>query len=383
MPVAREIKVGAFVLAGLIVVGLVIFMIGEERQLFSSRVEYRTSFEDVEGLRRGSPVRMGGVDVGSVSSVSYSEQEKDTTIYVILNISENESKRIRKDSRATIESKGLLGDKMVVVTVGKPSQPRIEPGGIIPSERGADITAMVSRLGELTTKVEAVVTNIERTTGAFADERFHNDLKSSAHSMSNILKSLDEGDGYVARLLHDPKEANKISHMMSNFEKTSSEVASMSDGVNQIVTRVKTGPGFAHEVVYGEDGSRALAQVGGAAQELGTTLRGIREGNGMARSLIYGDNESQQMMSNLNDASEDIKKIIADVRAGKGTIGAMLLDPSVYEDIKMLLGNVERNKTLRSLVRYSIKRDEKVRGVEVRDPRPAAGVRPEGGRQAP
>jgi phospholipid/cholesterol/gamma-HCH transport system substrate-binding protein len=138
MAVPREIKVGAFVLAGLIVVGLVIFLIGEERQLFSSKVEYKTSFEDVEGLRRGSPVRMGGVDVGTVSRVAYSEDAKDTTIYVLLSITEGESMRIRKDSRATIESKGLLGDKMVVITVGKPTQPRLEPGGVIPSERGAD-----------------------------------------------------------------------------------------------------------------------------------------------------------------------------------------------------------------------------------------------------
>jgi phospholipid/cholesterol/gamma-HCH transport system substrate-binding protein len=157
---------------------------------------------------------------------------------------------------------------------------------------------------------------------------------------------------------------------MSNLERTSAELGQAADGVNQVIARVNRGPGFAHEVIYGKDGSKALAQLGGAAEEVGTTLRGIREGNGLARSIIYGDSESQRMLSNLNDASEDLKKIIADVRAGKGTVGAMLVDPSVYEDIKMLLGNVERNKTLRALVRYSIKRDEKVRGVEVRDPRP-------------
>jgi phospholipid/cholesterol/gamma-HCH transport system substrate-binding protein len=46
------------------------------------------------------------------------------------------------------------------------------------------------------------------------------------------------------------------------------------------------------------------------------------------------------------------------VRAGKGTVGALLVDPSVYEDLKMVLGNVERNRALRALVRYSIKKDE-------------------------
>ncbi len=46
------------------------------------------------------------------------------------------------------------------------------------------------------------------------------------------------------------------------------------------------------------------------------------------------------------------------MKAGKGTIGALLVDPSVYEDIKALVGNVERNQVLRALVRYSIKQED-------------------------
>jgi hypothetical protein len=79
-------------------------------------------------------------------------------------------------------------------------------------------------------------------------------------------------------------------------------------------------------------------------------------------------------MKNLNAASDDIRQITANLRAGKGTIGALLVDPSVYEDLKMVLGNVERNKALRALVRYSIRRDE-ASGATVRD----ASSRPSGG----
>jgi phospholipid/cholesterol/gamma-HCH transport system substrate-binding protein len=129
-----------------------------------------------------------------------------------------------------------------------------------------------------------------------------------------------------------------------------------------------------HEVLYGEDSSKAIAQFGGAADELRVTLKGIREGNGVARSLIYGDDSSQAFMKNLNAASDDIRQITANLRAGKGTIGALLVDPSVYEDLKMVLGNVERNKALRALVRYSIRRDE-ASGTTVRD----ASSRPSGG----
>ena len=140
--------------------------------------------------------------------------------------------------------------------------------------------------------------------------------------------------------------------------------------MNQILGRVTTGPGFAHEVVYGEDGSKTIAKFGNVADELTTTLKGVRDGNGLAHSVIYGDNSSQQMMSNLNQASTDFRQIMSDMRAGKGTLGALLVDPSVYEDVKLMLGNVQRNQALRALVRYSIKRDEKSPSVEVRDPSP-------------
>jgi phospholipid/cholesterol/gamma-HCH transport system substrate-binding protein len=63
-------------------------------------------------------------------------------------------------------------------------------------------------------------------------------------------------------------------------------------------------------------------------------------------------------MSNLSTMSDDLRDIVANVKAGRGTIGALLVDPSVYEDLKSLVGNVERNQVLRALVRYSIKQNE-------------------------
>ena len=69
---ARNIRVGLFVLAGLFFSGLVIFLIGDERRLFERAVPYQAAFQDVQGLKAGAPIRMGGVDIGHVSSVGYS-----------------------------------------------------------------------------------------------------------------------------------------------------------------------------------------------------------------------------------------------------------------------------------------------------------------------
>jgi phospholipid/cholesterol/gamma-HCH transport system substrate-binding protein len=96
----------------------------------------------------------------------------------------------------------------------------------------------------------------------------------------------------------------------------------------------------------------------GTLQEIHEDLRAIREGNGIAHALLYGDDSSQHVMGNLNAMSDDLRAIVGGMREGKGTLGALLVDPTVYEDIKAAIGNVERNQVLRALVRYSIRADE-------------------------
>ena len=119
---------------------------------------------------------------------------------------------------------------------------------------------------------------------------------------------------------------------------------------------MREGPGIAHALVYDGDMSK---NASGTLDELHQDLRAVREGNGLAHALLYGDDPSQHVMSNLNAMSDDLRAIVGNLKQGKGTLGALLVDPTVYEDIKSAVGNVERNEVLRALVRYSIKADEK------------------------
>lgn len=354
---SREVKVGAFVLAGLMVIGLVIFLIGEDRRAFATKETYYSVFQDVQGLRRGSPVRMGGVDIGSVAEVAYGADPKDSRIFVKMTIVASEARRIRTDSSASIQGKGLLGDKMIVISVGDPKKPLLPPGSEIPSESRDDIGEMLTKLNDISVKADRVVSNLERATEALADPKFTADLKSSVSSLSHVLGSLERGEGYAGKILTDPKEAQRISDTIANLELATGELNRTVTSVNQVIARVQNGPGFAHEVVYGQDGEKAVAQFGSAAEELGQTLKGIREGDGLARGLLFGDGSSGRVNNDLGAMSGDLRAIIADLRAGKGTLGALLMDPSVYEDLKLVLGNVQRNKALRALVRYSIRQE--------------------------
>lgn len=373
MAISREIKVGAFVLAGLIGAGGIIFLIGDNRSLFDSKVQFKAQFDDVQGVKPGSTVRMGGVDIGAVSRVEYPADSSQTMIDVEIAVVEREAKRVREGSRASIAAKGLLGDKMVAIVPGPPDRPPLAPGSIIESEPAQDFTQALGKIDAIAGSAQSVLANLETATGTLADAQLSKDVRRGVAALSNILVSLDSGPGYAAKLMHDGAEAERLSRMIANLEDVSNRLDQILAGVDAVVDRVNQGPGLAHEVVYGESGSRALAQFGGAAEELDKTLEGVRNGNGLAHGILFGakDGDSvlgDQLAGDLSGMSGDLRAILADMRQGKGTLGALLVDPSVYEDLKMLLGNVQRNQALRALVRYSIQRDAP--GVEVVDPAP-------------
>lgn len=356
---SKEVKVGAFVLLGLLFVGLVVFLIGDERQVFASKVSFGAIFEDVEGLKTGSSVRMGGVDVGSVEKVGYSEDYRDARLFVRFTVVKSQARRIRADSTAKIESKGLLGDKMITIVAGSASQPVILPGGVIATERDPkDLQTALGRVGSITAKAEKIMENLEATTAFLADAPLHENLKSSVESMSHVLHSADQGPGYVARLLNDRTEADRLSNTVDRLEQAASQLDRSLSSLAGITERVEKGPGLVHELVYSESSAKSVNQIGNAAEELAVSLKGIREGKGMARALLYGDGNAEQSLAQISQILADVHGIVADVRAGKGTLGALLTDPSIYEDLKVLLGNVERNKSLRAMVRYSIEQDE-------------------------
>jgi phospholipid/cholesterol/gamma-HCH transport system substrate-binding protein len=368
MVTAREIKVGAFVLVGLVLAGAVIFMIGEERQLFQPKVAFRAVFDDVEGLKRGSTVRMGGIDIGDVERVTYSDNPNDLKLYVSLRIVTKQARRIRANSRARIDAKGLLGDKVITIMSGTPDQEVLQPGELIPTDKDpTDLQAALGRVGNISSKAEMIVENLAKVTGEFASSGVVSEVKTGLESLNNVLRAVDSGDGYVGKLIKDPAEAERIGRTISALERSAGELDKTLSAVSAVAERVDKGPGLVHEVIYGESSAKSVEQIGMAAEQLALMLRGVREGNGLARAALFGDDSSQHITKRIDHILGETEGILVDMRAGKGTLGALLVDPSVYEDLKVVLGNVERNKALRALVRYSIQNSSSERAVEVKD----------------
>jgi len=352
----KEIKVGIFVALGVMLFGVIVFIVGDNRHVWARKLTYVAMFTDVAGLKPGAPVRMGGVEIGSVTSANHGEVASDPRIRVAMDIVRSDATRIRTDTVARIVNKGLLGDKMIELSIAPFTSPQLDPATPIRSEEPVDISRYLSQFEGIAKKTERVVENAERATGALADPQFTEDVKGAAKSLHAILDGIALQDGAAHRMIFDPETGKKLDRTLTNLDGATANLNAALADTRDVAAQVKRGPGLAHALVYESDVS---ADAAGALKELHEDLAAVRQGNGLLHALVYGDTDAQHLMGNVNAMSDDMREIVANMKAGKGTLGALLVDPSIYEDIRSLVGNVDRNQVLRALVRYSIKADEK------------------------
>ena len=385
--VTREKKVGLFLLLGVVITTLAVFLIGDNRKFWQRKHTYVARYGDVSGLMAGSPVRMGGINIGTIERVYYADDAADTHVYVEMAVVEEHAERIRRSvpdpadttgshpkcrgTIAKVANKGLLGDKMIELTVADHDVAKGCPGPVLPpserieSEDPLDMGVYVQKFDAMSVHADAVLKNLDEGTRGFADPKLAADLKGTVSSLNELLSALAHNDSAAHRLLYDPSEAKKIDAILTNLESATHHLDATLADAHDVTTQVKRGPGIAHAVLYDGD----LAQnAAGTLAEVHKDLEQVRTGNGLAHAVLYGDGDQQHLMGNVNAMSDDLRVIVANLKSGKGTLGALLVDPSIYEDVKGIVGNVERNQVLRALVRYSIKADEQAKGPRVDDP---------------
>jgi phospholipid/cholesterol/gamma-HCH transport system substrate-binding protein len=378
---ARTLKVGVFVLIGLILSTIVVFTIGENRRVWDRKIQYHAAYDDVSGLRPGSVVRMGGIDIGSVERVEHGTKIEDNKVYVTFEIARSEAGRIRNATVATIEGKGLLGDKMVVLTfdakiADEQRKAGKDPAAVLVPDGWMNTGAPADPIGDAqkaAASAKIALENIQKATESIADDKFKEDVQGTAHALREILEGISKKDGVAHRMIFDPEEAKRVDRILGNLEATTGNLARVSADARDVTSRVKSGPGLAHTIVYDDQLAQGMT---GTMVELHKSLQAVRTGNGIAHSVVYGDDQTQKLMGNVNAMSDDLREIVANMKAGRGTVGALLVDPTVYEDIKSLVGNVERNQVLRALVRYSIKQNEDKPHAEVKPDAPQPAVTP-------
>ncbi|MGV3621443.1 MAG: MlaD family protein [Archangium sp.] len=353
------IRAGLFIALGLALAGIVVFVIGKERRLFEDQNVYTGAFENVDGLALDSPVRLGGLNVGKVSKISFAPDLGDKRIIVQMEISNRFQERIREDSIARIAGRGVLGDKAIDISLGSPDKPVVANKGELKTGLSGDISSLLKATGEVVDNVVSITRDLRTGVQNYTNDEITNDISQFIKSARNIATEIETGKGAAHTLIYDKRTSDDLKLIISR----ASEVALRLDGavtkVDQLLGDIKNGEGSLHALIYDKKVANAVTDLGEAADELAKIIHDAKNSkDGAVYQLVYGD--AKTLMADLSQSAADVKAITTKIKAGEGTLGAVINDPTVYEDLKEVLGNIKRNRVLRELVRLSISNGDKI-----------------------
>lgn len=208
----RGARLGLFTFIGTVLLVIGIFLIGTKDLLFQETFELKTYFPTVEGLRVGAPVRLTGIDVGTVKSIEFIA---DTTskILVTMRIKKDVQQFIRKDSKASIETEGLVGNKILIISGGSGGVPFVTDGDVIPSK----LTVTYAEIVEETQGILSYIKDISR-------------------EFSLILKKVNEGEGTIGKLLNDKKLYYSIDQVTQSANETMIGLTTNLEEITNVVT---------------------------------------------------------------------------------------------------------------------------------------------------
>lgn len=290
---------------------------------------------------------------------------------VIMRVSENFLERIRTDSEASIVGEGLLGDKYIDISIGSTSRPQANNGDLLLSNDAVDFTAALANTGEIIENVNASTESLRVLLDGFRKAGGETSAVAAMDSFRDLATQIQKGN--ALQMLLDKQSASDVKAFVANAKTSSEKLDSNLSRLDQILSDVKRNDSLVHALLYSEGGEQAIVDARQLINQTSTIVADVREHRGLVHNLIYqpdnGDilKNANAMSTDLKVMAADLRLLIADAKTGKGTVGRLLTDPSVYEDIKVLLGNVRRNDAVKAMVRYAIEQEDK-RAAE--SPRP-------------
>jgi phospholipid/cholesterol/gamma-HCH transport system substrate-binding protein len=263
----NQIKVGVFLVLGIIVTMGSIFMLGANKSLFSKFSHLYAEFENVQGLARGSVVSLSGVVIGNIESIDFVSEKN--LLRVNMKIEKEYLPRVFKGSQVEIRTQGALGDKFIYVIPGDPRAEPVNDGDVLSIAKSTDILNVLSERGKETEKVFDIINEVYKLTKTLNHE-------------------------------------NQIGNTLANMNQASKDFKIISE--------------------------RSLKMV---------------------NEFTEGKSASLQVKNSI----DKLNNILGKIDRGEGTLGALINDSSLHDQLKSLVGGSQRKNHVKSLMRTSIEKD--------------------------
>jgi phospholipid/cholesterol/gamma-HCH transport system substrate-binding protein len=289
----RSVKLGLFIVVGAILLTFLIFKMGSKSRLFEGRKKIVVKFENTQGIKNGNDVRFSGVNVGAVHEI---EIENDSIVRVVLSIDSKAAEFIKKDSKATISSEGLVGAKFVGISAGSENSSKIEDGDSIKSGKSFEVDELlksISKAGEnaskITDRIDSMANSIAMGNGVLgallADTMLQKKVESIAYSLDETGKKTNL---MAQDLMTVPDQINKITtkvqQVTDTLQVTSSNSVRISDNIQEFSKGLNSDSTTIGKIV----GDTAMAKnIDHTIDQVNTTAEDVEATSSKVRNNIF------------------------------------------------------------------------------------------------
>jgi phospholipid/cholesterol/gamma-HCH transport system substrate-binding protein len=272
-------RLGLFIFFGTVLLVLAIFLVGNKDALFVSTLDIKTYFPNVEGLRTGAPVRLSGLDVGAVKSIRLL-QDTTSQVEVVMRIENELIQFIRLDSEAYIETEGLVGKKIVLITPGSPDQEVIGDGGIIKSRAPVSMSKIIG-------ETQSAISYVTKITKEF----------------SEIAEKINQGEGTIGKVVNDDEL----------YYSTVDIIQSADDNLNSITTRLNEVSEFV--IGLGAGVESILGNVDSTMLDIRGLVEKVERGEGVLGALVTDESTYDSVKTVINNLAKTTQLAVVGVQS--------------------------------------------------------------------
>ena len=357
-----QMRIGAFILIGLVVFLAIIYLLGAQARYFERKYALTAEFTEVGGLIEGATVRLAGVQIGRVTKVEL-PPEPGGKVQVTLTLARRFADRVRRNSEARIVTQGLLGDKLVEITIGSADAPPLKPGDTIATRNPFEMQEMFSAGAETLAQVNQLAVTLRKT----------------MDRVDRMTDEVEKGKGWLHVLIYEePESLRRLNALLTSTQQLLAQAQNDESAVGVLLSRdsgksvrslLAAMDAFGRAAQKPDAGEGLLPtllydpQYKDVARDLQVVTRNFRDvseklahGQGLLGGLLKDDGDATlgQAAADFRVAMANLRVVTDRLKTGEGTMGALLADPTVYENLVQFLEGARRSFLLRSLIRSTI-----------------------------
>jgi phospholipid/cholesterol/gamma-HCH transport system substrate-binding protein len=238
-----ERMTGAFILLTLIVFLFTVAVVGRGKNWFRKHVVYYTTFEEGYNLVSGSRVKLLGTDIGSVTDVSLT---KDNKVKVQVKVLTEYSSRIRTNSVATVESPTVIGSEYINIRPGTSKAAVIPPEGLIPSKEKKKLTEYLEQyeIGEKLEHLGKILEDLAQITDQLKDPK--GPFFGTFSNLQEVTGTVEAGEGSLGRLIKSDELYEHMDAFVATLQETADKLvragASIEEGSAHLEKATREAP---------------------------------------------------------------------------------------------------------------------------------------------